>query len=68
MKISLDLNREKLEKNMKIAVAVAGGMIGVIMLKGINDIVREFKQNRNIKRLKKQVKDLEERVEALEEK
>ena len=68
MKISLDLNRENLEKNMKIAVAVAGGMIGMIMLKGINDIVREFKQNRNIKRLKKQVKDLEERVEALEEK
>ena len=62
MNISFDVNKKQIENDLRTAEIAAVGIVAFFCLKGLNNVIREYKQNREIKKLKKRVTALEEKV------
>lgn len=62
------LNKKGLEQGTIIIGVVIGGLVLLKFVGVIADHVAEYKQNKEIRNLKKRVSELEERVDQLENK
>jgi len=68
MTVNLELpNKKEIENGIKLAACAVGGVVAVKLLAKALDRAHERKQNKEIKKLKKQVAELEQKVVALEE-
>ncbi|MCF0150240.1 MAG: LapA family protein [Firmicutes bacterium] len=67
MTFNVDLNRKAIERDMKMAAVVASGVVAVKIAAGVVSSVRDARQAREIRRLRKQVQALEERLAILED-
>lgn len=66
MTFNVDVNRKAIQRDVKLAACALGGIIALRVTAGVAAAVRDAKQAKEIKRLKKQVQDLEERLALLE--
>ena len=61
-------NQEEMEKAAKIATVVACCLIVLKMTGTISELIREHRQNKKMKKMNRQIEDLDERVRKLENK